>query len=130
MVRAERRVSFDPSSANLEAIVNTDVKSLSKWSTRRIILAGVLWLLGAPVLGIIGLILGGLVAAALSGDQKISFTARLDNWSLAWLFLPPLLLVVAWLWSKRAPGSPSTSGRLTIDHPGNTEAIDDHPESL
>ena len=129
MVRAETPVSFDPSTAILEAIVRNDVKSLSKWSTRRIIVACVLWLLGAPVLGIIGLILGGLVAAALSGDQKISFTARLDNWSLAWLFLPPLLLVGAWLGSKRTNASGSTSGRLTVDHPGNTEAIDHHAES-
>ena len=76
-------------------------KFLSKWSTRRLILACVLWLVGAPVLAAIGLILAGLLAAALSGDTKIAFTARLDNWSLAWFYVPPLLLVTAWLWSKR-----------------------------
>src|SRR3954447_7941283 len=101
MVRAETPVSFDASTVNLEAIVNSDVKSLSKWSTRRILVACVLWLLGAPVLAVLGFILAGLVAAALSGDQKIGFTARLDNWSLALLFVPPVLLVGAWLWSKR-----------------------------
>ena len=101
MVRAGTPVSFGFSAANLEAIVNSDVKPLSKWSTRRIIVACVLWLLGAPVLAVLGLILAGLVAAALSGDQKIGFTARLDNWSLALLFVPPVLLVGAWLWSKR-----------------------------
>jgi hypothetical protein len=130
MVRAETPVSFGLSAAKLEAIVKSEVKSLSKWSTRRIIVACVLWLLGAPVLAVLGLILAGLIAAALSGDQKIGFTARLDNWSLAWLFLPPLLLVGAWLWSKRKRVSPSTSRRLAVDHPGNTEAIDDHAESL
>src|SRR3954470_425426 len=101
MVRAATLVSFDFLAANFRAIVNSDVKSLSKWSTRRIIVACVLWLLGAPVLAALGLILAGLVAATLSGDQKIGFTARLDNWSLALLFVPPVLLVGAWLWSKR-----------------------------
>jgi hypothetical protein len=49
----------------------------------------------------IGLLLAGLLAAAVSGDQKIAFTARLDNWSLAWFYVPPLLLLTAWLLSKR-----------------------------
>jgi membrane protein implicated in regulation of membrane protease activity len=81
--------------------VNTDPNFLSRWSTRRVIVACALWLVGAPVLATIGLILAGLVAAKFSGDQKIAFTARLDNWSLAWFFVPPLLLVSAWLWSRR-----------------------------
>jgi membrane protein implicated in regulation of membrane protease activity len=91
--------------------------SLSSWSTRRVIVACALWLVGAPVLATVGLILAGLVAAALSGDQRISFTASLDNWSLAWFFVPPLLLVSAWLWSKRrgtvvaAPESIESRGR-------------------
>ncbi|MFL5487385.1 MAG: hypothetical protein ACJ8AJ_02770 [Gemmatimonadaceae bacterium] len=80
---------------------------LSSWSTRRVIVACIVWLLGAPVLATIGLILAGLVAAALSGDQKIGFTARLNNWSLGWLFVPPLLLVTAWLWSKRSDTTPT-----------------------
>ena len=77
--------------------------SLAAWSTRRVIVACALWLVGAPVLAAIGLILAGLIAAAFSGDTKIGFTARLDNWSLAWFFVPPLLLVSAWLDSKRTP---------------------------
>lgn len=81
---------------------------LSTWSTRRVIVACVLWLVGAPVLGMIGLILAGLIAAAFSGDQKIAFTARLDNWSLAWFFVPPLLLVSSWLWSRRGGSPPQT----------------------
>ena len=64
-----------------------------------------MWLLGAPILAAIGLILAGLLAAALSGDTKIAFTARLDNWSLAWFYVPPLILVAAWLWSKRQESS-------------------------
>jgi len=63
--------------------------------------ACVLWLIGAPVLPALGLILAGLLAAALSGNTRISFTAQLDKWSLAWFYVPPLLLVTAWLWSKR-----------------------------
>ena len=76
---------------------------LSNWSTRRVIVACALWLVGAPVLAAAGLILAGLIAAALSGDTKIGFSASLDNWSLAWFFVPPLLLVSAWLYSKRTP---------------------------
>jgi len=63
--------------------------------------ACVLWLLGAPVLGAIGLMLGGLVLATFSGRQSISFSVGLSNWSLAWLFLPPILLVAAWLRSRK-----------------------------
>ncbi|MFL5599619.1 MAG: hypothetical protein ACJ78I_04410 [Gemmatimonadaceae bacterium] len=79
---------------------------LSTWSTRRVIVACALWLVGAPVLGMIGLILAGLIAAALSGDQKIGFSASLTNWSLAWFFVPPLLLVTSWLWSRRGQSPP------------------------
>lgn len=74
---------------------------LSTWSPRRVIVACALWLIGAPVLFTIGLIIAGLIAAGFSGDQKLGFVARLDNWSLAWFYVPPLLLVTAWLWSKR-----------------------------
>ena len=81
------------------------LKFLSTWSTRRVIVACAMWLLGAPILAAIGLILAGLLAAALSGDTKIAFTARLDNWSLAWFYVPPLILVVAWLWSRRQESS-------------------------
>lgn len=78
------------------------MKELSGWSLRRVIVACVLWLLGAPVLGAIGLMLGGLVLATFSGRQAISFSVGLSNWSLAWLFLPPILLVAAWLRSRKA----------------------------
>jgi hypothetical protein len=61
----------------------------------------VLWLLGAPVLAAIGLALGGLVLAALSGRQPIGFTVSLSNWSWAWLYLPPIALIAAWIWSRR-----------------------------
>jgi hypothetical protein len=58
------------------------------------------------VLVAVGLILAGLVAAAFSGDQKLAFSARLDNWSLAWFFVPPLVLVFVWLWAKRGARTP------------------------
>lgn len=82
------------------------LKFLSKWSTRRVILACVLWVVGAPVLAMTGLILAGLLAAKFAGDQKIAFSASLDNWSLAWFYLPPLLLVIAWLWARRENTTP------------------------
>lgn len=78
--------------------------SLAHWSTRRVIAACALWLIGAPVLAALGLILAGLVAAALSGDTEIGFSASLDKWSLAWFFVPPLLLVTAWLYSRKRQG--------------------------
>lgn len=77
------------------------MKELSSWSPRRVIVACVLWLLGAPVLAAIGLALGGLVLAALSGGQRIGFSVSLSNWSWVWLFLPPIVLVGAWIWSRR-----------------------------
>lgn len=76
---------------------------LSTWSARRVVLACVLWLVGGPVLAMIGLILAGLIATAFSGDQHLAFTARLDNWSLAWFYVPPLVLIGWWLWLRRRP---------------------------
>jgi hypothetical protein len=76
------------------------VKELSNWSSRRVMVACVLWLLGAPVLAAIGVLLGGLVLAAFSGRQPIGFTVSLSNWSWAWLFLPPIVLVGAWIRSR------------------------------
>jgi hypothetical protein len=75
-------------------------EGLSSWSPRRVIVACVLWILGAPVVATIGL-LGGLVLAALSGRQPIGFTVRLTDWTAGWLFFPPIVLVGAWIWSRR-----------------------------
>ena len=77
------------------------MRQISTWSTRRVIVACVLWLLGAPVLAAIGLMLGGLVLAALSGQQRIGFTVGISNWFGAWLFLPPIALVAAWMMSRK-----------------------------
>ena len=74
---------------------------LSSWSPRRVIVASLLWLLGAPVVAAIGLLLGGLVLAALSGRQQIGFAARLTDWTAGWLLVPPIVLVGAWIWSRR-----------------------------
>ncbi len=77
------------------------MKELSSWSSRRVLAASVLWLLGAPVLAAIGLLIGGLVLAAFSGRQPIRFTVSLTNWTAGWLFLPPIALVGGWIWSRR-----------------------------
>jgi hypothetical protein len=66
-----------------------------------VIVACVLWLLGAPVLAATGLLLGGLVLALFSGHQRIGFSVGLSNWSGAWLFLPPIALVATWVMSRR-----------------------------
>jgi membrane protein implicated in regulation of membrane protease activity len=77
------------------------MKQISTWSTRRVIVACVLWLVGAPVLAAVGLLLGGLVLAMFSGNQRIGFTVSMSNWFGAWVFLPPIALVAAWIWSRR-----------------------------
>lgn len=76
------------------------MRELASWSSRRLIVACVLWLVGAPVLAAIGIILGGLVLAAFSGGQALGFTVKLSDWSWAWLFIPPIALVTAWIWTR------------------------------
>jgi hypothetical protein len=76
------------------------VRELSSWSTRRVIVACILWLVGTPVLAAIGLILGGLVLAGFSGGQAMGFTVRMSDWTWAWFCLPPIALVTAWIWSR------------------------------
>jgi amino acid transporter len=80
------------------------MRQISTWSTRRVIVACVLWLVGSPVLAAIGLLLGGLVLALLSGHQRVGFTVSISNWFGAWLFLPPIALVAAWISSRRPAG--------------------------
>lgn len=77
------------------------MRELSSWSWRQLVVACVLWLIGAPVLAAIGLILGGLVLAGFSGGQALGFTVRLSDWTWGWLFVPPIALVTAWIWSRR-----------------------------
>ena len=79
------------------------MRQISTWSTRRVIVACALWLVGAPVLAAIGLLLGGLVLAVFSGHQRIGFTVSMSNWFGAWLFLPPITLVAAWIMSRKRP---------------------------
>jgi hypothetical protein len=88
-------------------VTDQKVRPLSKWSGKRVAVTCVLWLLGAPVVGAVGLILAGLVLDVLSGSRQISFTARLTDWTLGWLFFPPIALVAAWLWNRK--GAPSSS---------------------
>jgi hypothetical protein len=49
-----------------------------------------------------GLLLGGLVLALLSGRQSIGLQVKLSNWVGVWLFLPPAVLIGAWIWSRPA----------------------------
>lgn len=83
------------------------MRELSRWSTRRVIWACVLWLVGAPVATAVGLILGGLVLAGLSGDTRVQVSASLNNLVLGWLFLPPILLVAAWIWARGRMNRPT-----------------------
>jgi hypothetical protein len=59
-------------------------------------------MLGAPILAALGLLLGGLVVGKLSGPQNYSFHVSLNGWATGiWLFVPPILLIAAWLWSRK-----------------------------
>lgn len=77
------------------------MRQISSWSTRRVIVACALWIVGAPLLAAIGLLIGGLFLAAFSGHQRIGFTVSMSNWFGAWLFLPPVALLAAWVMSRR-----------------------------
>ena len=57
------------------------------------------------MLAAIGLLLGALVLALLSGHQRISLNASLSNWTLAWFYVPPLVLLAFWLASRRQAAS-------------------------
>ena len=81
------------------------MRSLATWSARRVIVACVLWLVGAPVLAAVGLVLAGLLLALISRGTHIAFTARLTDWSLAWFFVPPLVLLGTWLWARARVGT-------------------------
>ncbi len=89
------------------------MRGLAKWSPRRVISVCALWLVGAPILGAVGLVLGIAALAAISGKQQIGVSVSLSNLSLAWLFLPPILLVGAWIWSR------GRVRRSTIDDSGS-----------
>ena len=91
------------------------MRSLASWSTRRVVVACVLWLVGAPVLAAVGLVLGGLVVAGISGDQHIAFTARLSDWTFAWFYVPPLALIGAWLWSCRLATTRRSAARSDVE---------------
>jgi hypothetical protein len=91
------------------------VKPLATWSTRRVVVACVLWLVGAPVLAALGLVLGGLVLAGISGDQHIAVSAKLSDWTFAWFYVPPLVLISAWLWSGRLATARSGADRTDAE---------------
>ncbi len=78
------------------------MRELAEWPPRRIVVACLLWFLGAPAVAAIGLMIGGVILAVFSGGQRFSFSISINNWTAAWLFIPPLALVTAWLWSRRA----------------------------
>jgi len=89
------------------------MRALASWSPRRVISACILWLVGAPILGALGLVLGAAALAAFSGKQSIGVSVSISNVSLSWLFLPPILLVGAWIWSR------VRARRSTIDDSGS-----------
>ena len=89
------------------------MKELASWTPRRVVVACVLWMLGAPVVGALGLVLGMLAVAGLSGHQSVSFSASLTNLSATWLFGPPIVLVGSWIWARtkqRRSGEPGSPG--------------------
>lgn len=60
-----------------------------------------MWLLGAPVLAALGLVLGGAVLAGSPGHREVSVTVNLTSWGTGIVLLgPPALLVAVWLWRR------------------------------
>jgi hypothetical protein len=96
IVRCVRRIWTTGMSEPMNA------RRISTWAPGHVFVACVLWMLGAPVLAALGLLLGGAVLGKLSGSQKFSFTVSLTGWATGvWLFVPPIVLVGAWLWSRK-----------------------------
>jgi hypothetical protein len=80
---------------------HASARRISTWTGRRVLVACVLWMLGAPVFAALGLLLGGLVVGKLSGSQSYSFHVSLTGWATGvWLLVPPIALVGTWLWSR------------------------------
>lgn len=90
------------------------LRELSQWSTRKVVAACALWLVGAPVAVALGLVLAGLVLAGLSGKTSIALRAEITNLALGWLFLPPVLLVAVWI-VARSRVRRSSHGRSKVD---------------
>src|SRR3954471_19532230 len=86
------------------------LRELSQWSTRKVIWACALWLIGAPVLAALGLVLAGLVLAGLSGKTSVALHAEITNLALGWLFVPPVLLVAGWIASRSQTHRRTESG--------------------
>jgi hypothetical protein len=83
------------------------VRRISTWTSGRVFVACVLWMLGAPILAALGLVLGGLVVGRLSGSKNYSFHVSLTGWATgAWLFVPPIVLVGAWLRMRKKRDDP------------------------
>jgi hypothetical protein len=82
------------------------MKELASWTPRRVIWTCVLWLVGAPVLGAIGLVLGAGALAAFSGKQSIGLSFTISDWSLGWLFVPPIALIALDLVPPESESSP------------------------
>ncbi len=91
----------------------TRLRELSRWSTRKVIWACVLWLVGAPVATAVGLVLGGLVLTGFSGNTRVQISANLNNFVFGWFFVPPILLVAAWI------GARGRMTRPTADESGS-----------
>jgi hypothetical protein len=83
-------------------------RRISTWAPGHVFIACVVWLLGAPVLAALGLLLGGAVLGKFSGSHKFSFTVSLTGWATGvWLFVPPIVLVGAWLLTRKKPDDPN-----------------------
>jgi hypothetical protein len=82
------------------------VVPFSTWSLRRILLLCAGWILAAPLLAALGIVIAGLVLDKLSARHGTSFSISLNGWSMFLpLFAPPVLLFAGWLWARRGVGT-------------------------
>ena len=93
---------------------------LSRWSGRRIVLVCIGWLVGAPALGAVGLVFGGLLLDTLGGERVTGLHIELTGWSLGLpLFVPPAILVAAWVVARsRAVAVEGPTGPRPSPPPG------------
>lgn len=74
------------------------MRSLASWRARHVALACALWLLLAPLLVGLGLVLAGRVLEILDGGRDIAMALTINGWiAVAGWVLPPGVLVAAWL---------------------------------
>ena len=80
-------------------------RRIAAWTPRRVVVTALLWVVASPILASLGLVLGGIVLALISGGQRFTFAISLNGWATGlWLLGPPVLLFAPWLMARGDSG--------------------------